>query len=77
MKYFKKIPGERIYLSPLSLEDVEKCTNWLNDRAVTEGLGDSHMVINIANEKEWIENALKKGEYQFSIVCNDNNEAIG
>ena len=29
--YFKKLIGENIYLSPISVEDVENYTNWLND----------------------------------------------
>ena len=29
--YFKKLEGEHIYLSPVSVEDVEKYTRWLND----------------------------------------------
>lgn len=31
MKYFKKLVGERIYLSPRNNEDVEKFTEWMND----------------------------------------------
>lgn len=27
--YFKKLVGERIYLSPKSIEDVEKYTEWM------------------------------------------------
>ena len=30
MKYFKKIIGDRIYLSPRNSEDVEQFTQWLN-----------------------------------------------
>lgn len=30
MKYFKKLVGEKIYLSPRNTEDVEKFTEWLN-----------------------------------------------
>ena len=30
MKYFKKLVGERIYLSPRNSEDVEQFTEWLN-----------------------------------------------
>ena len=37
MKYFRKIEGERIYLSPMSVEDAEKCTEWFNDRKNTDG----------------------------------------
>ena len=36
MKYFKKLVGERIYLSPRSSEDAEIFTNWMNDFEVTE-----------------------------------------
>lgn len=31
MKYFKKLLGDRIYLSPRSIEDAEKFTEWMND----------------------------------------------
>ena len=30
MKYFKKLIGERIYLSPRNCEEVERFTEWLN-----------------------------------------------
>ena len=30
MKYFRKLVGDRIYLSPRNSEDVEKFTEWLN-----------------------------------------------
>lgn len=29
MKYFKKILGDRIYLSPRCIEDAEKFTEWM------------------------------------------------
>lgn len=32
MKYFKKLVGDRIYLSPRSVEDYEIFTEWLNNR---------------------------------------------
>ena len=31
MKYFKKLVGEKIYLSPRSTEDAEIFTEWMND----------------------------------------------
>ncbi len=31
MTYFKKIIGEKCYLSPIRMEDAEKYTAWLND----------------------------------------------
>ena len=38
MKYFKKIEGERIYLSPINSEDAEKYVYWMNDRTITENI---------------------------------------
>ena len=31
MKYFKKIIGERLYLSPMNPEDAETYVKWLSD----------------------------------------------
>lgn len=41
MKYFKKLVGERIYLSPISIDDAEKYVEWMNDFKVTDGVGRS------------------------------------
>ncbi|MDR2532844.1 MAG: GNAT family N-acetyltransferase [Oscillospiraceae bacterium] len=77
MKYFKKIPGERVYLSPYNLEDVRILTKWLNDSAVTDGLGDTFMQFNLLNETQWVEDMLKKTEPAFAIVLNETDELIG
>ncbi|MCL2018274.1 MAG: GNAT family N-acetyltransferase [Oscillospiraceae bacterium] len=77
MKYFKKIVGERVYLSPYSTDDIEIFTKWLNDRAVTDGLGDSAMQFNLLNEKEWMEGILKKGEHSYAIVMDRTDEVVG
>ena len=36
MKYFKKLVGERIYLSPRNSEDVEQFTEWLKQQIISE-----------------------------------------
>ncbi|GHT53757.1 hypothetical protein FACS1894106_4870 [Spirochaetia bacterium] len=33
--YFKKLVGEKCYLSPIDANDAEKFTEWLNDLDVT------------------------------------------
>ena len=33
MKYFKKLLGDNIYLSPMNIEDAEVYTKWMNDFA--------------------------------------------
>ena len=71
MKYFKKIVGERLYLSPMNVEDAETYVNWLNSRGVSDNLGMTASVVRIPGEKEYIE-SKKSSDYDFSIVLNDD-----
>ena len=60
MKYFKKLLGDRIYLSPRNSEDVELFTEWLNDFEVTDYTGRSGILTTLAGEKKYLEEQLKK-----------------
>jgi len=71
MRYFKKIIGERIYLSPMNKEDVEIYTKWLNDEEVAVNLGQYAKVITLNNEQKTLENMTTDG-YNFAIVKNDD-----
>ena len=71
MKYFKKIVGERLYLSPMNIEDAETYVKWMNDRKVTDNLGNTKSVCRVPGEKEYIE-SRKSSDYDFSIVLNDD-----
>ena len=51
MKYFKKLVGEKVYLSPMNIEDAEIYTKWLNDFNVTNGLGNSNLILSVEDEK--------------------------
>ena len=55
MKYFKKLVGDSIYLSPRNSEDIEIFTKWLNDFQVTDGLGRSGLMVTLNGEKEYLE----------------------
>ena len=77
MKYFKKLVGERIYLSPVNMEDVETYVKWLNDFKVTDGVGRSGLMLTIEGEKEWLENAIKENSYIFAIVDLETDKIIG
>lgn len=78
MKYFRKIEGERIYLSPMSVEDAEKCTEWFNDRKNTDGLHSTSKLYTIEGERVWITNVLNNTkEYNFAIVNTKNDELLG
>jgi RimJ/RimL family protein N-acetyltransferase len=76
MKYFKKIQGERIYLSPINPEDVEKYTKWMNDPLVTKNLHGHSKYVSLLTEKEYLEKAAK-GNYSYAIVLEENDELIG
>ena len=76
MKYFKKLLGDRIYLSPRSIEDVEKFTEWMNDFEVTDYTGRSGKVMSIEGERKYLlENS--NPEATFSIVTIDEDKLIG
>jgi len=77
MKYFKKLVGEKIYLSPMNLEDAEIFTKWLNDFNVSDYTGRSSGLMTVNAEKEWLNNALNSGESLFSIIKLENDKLIG
>lgn len=78
MKYFKKLVGEHIYLSPRRVEDAEKYTEWLNDFEITDYTGASARIININSEITYLEAKNKQAaEYNFAIVKKENDELIG
>lgn len=75
MKYFKKLIGNRIYLSPMSVDDAETYARWLNDLTTTDGLGNSSRVISLEEEREWIKKF--SGDYQFAIVRLEDDTLLG
>ena len=76
MTYFKKIVGERLYLSPINLEDAEKYTEWVNDLEITINLDIASDIITVEKEKEILEEISKEG-YNFAIVELDNDKLLG
>ena len=77
MKYYKKIVGERIYLSPMNVEDAAKYVEWFCDFRMTDGIGQSSKLVSVDAEREWIEKTLKENEYVFAIVDLENDKLIG
>lgn len=77
MKYFKKIDGKKVYLSPMNEEDVEIYTKWLNDFTVTDGLGMSTRITTLSNERDFINSNTSSGAYQFAIVDKKTDKVIG
>lgn len=78
MAIHKKIIGERISLSPISMADAENLAEWLNDLEVSLPLGyevySSTAIERIAND---INGMINTNQQAFSIVDNKNNNTIG
>ena len=76
MKYYKKLLGEKIYLSPLTVEDAEEFTKWLNDFQTTDYLGRSGAIITLEGEKQFLEEHIK-GESTFGIIEIETDKIVG
>ena len=78
MKYFKKLVGDRIYLSPRNIEDAEIYVKWINDFEVTDFTGYSSKIMDIEGEKEYLNSTARKtNNISFAIVKQENDELIG
>lgn len=56
--YFKKLQGENIFLSPISTDEAEKYTEWMNDLDLTEMIGGSNNVISLEKQKNGLKVSL-------------------
>lgn len=78
MEYFKKLVGDRIYLSPMNSKDAESYTKWLNDFDITDYLGRSAFSITLDDEKAYLENKRSSQDaVQFSIVTLNEDKLLG
>jgi len=73
--YFKKMIGVKCYLSPMDENDAEKFTEWVNDLEVIQYLTMYPRVIDVQNEKGFLEKIPK--EYNYSIIDIKTNELLG
>ena len=76
MRYFKKLVGDRIYLSPRNSEDVEIFTEWLNDFETTDYIGRSSAIVSLEGEKKYLEEH-SFAEAGFVIVTLEEDKMIG
>ncbi|MBP6125246.1 MAG: GNAT family N-acetyltransferase [Leptotrichiaceae bacterium] len=76
-KYIKKLLGDKVYLSPISLDDVEEYTQMINNNIVSVGLG-SIVYAGVYDVEKELESLKKiKNEYTFSIRLLENDELLG
>jgi len=77
MPFFRKIVGERLYLSPFDAgapEIVDSWARWMNDRAVTDFYGGHHNLTTFPGAQKALEEL--KG-CRFAIVLLEGDALIG
>lgn len=74
MGYYKRLVGEKCYLSPCCLEDAQTWACWFNDLEVTIPLGDeAFLPTGLENEQEATRLLL---DHAFNLL-NLNNVRLG
>lgn len=76
MRYFRKLIGDKIFLSPMNMEDLNQYTEWLNDLFITMRLGNATENITIDKEKELLE-SLNKDGHNYAIVDKEADTLLG
>ena len=69
MSYYKKLVGKKCYLSPCSMDDAEKWTDWFNDLEVSLPLGDeAYIPFSLEKCQENVKHVIQNQDHVFSIV---------
>jgi RimJ/RimL family protein N-acetyltransferase len=76
MKYYRKLIGEKCYLSPIAIEDAERYTEWINDLEVGQFMLFASRIYDLESEREALKMLMRQGT-NFAIVEKDTNKAIG
>ena len=76
-KYLKTLVGDNVYLSPISLDDIEEYTQMVNDIKVSVGLGylSYTNITDFESEKEFLISVKK--EKIFAVRLLENDELLG
>jgi RimJ/RimL family protein N-acetyltransferase len=76
MRYFRKIVGNAVYLSPVNPEDIPLFTKWSNEPEAMTLMSLHHFVYRLDSTPDTI-TRLPGGEYKFTIVRESDNEPLG
>ncbi len=76
MKYYKKIIGSRIYLSPTNTDEVDSYLKWMNDEAVAVDFGQYPLVVSSKSDMKWLYEP-SKDMHRYAIVLIDGDVLIG
>ena len=73
--YYKKLVGNKCYLSPIDINDAEKFTAWLNDMELLQNIQLYSSVVSLESEKILL-NDLSKN-HNYSIVDIEKEQLLG
>ncbi len=76
MKYHRKLVGEKCYLSPVSMEDIEKYTEWVNDLETGMFMLLASGVYTVEKEKRMLESLIERAVV-FAIIDKESNKLVG
>jgi len=78
MSYFRKIVGQRLYLSPVSDNgsDAEKYLKWMNDQAVATNFGQYNRVVSSERDLQWLYETPSDMQ-RYAMVLLDGDVLIG
>lgn len=76
MKYYKKMIGKHLYLSPINIDDAENYIKWMNDKAVASNYGQYSLVTTSKSDMKWLFEP-GSGVHRYAIVLLDGDEMIG
>ena len=78
MPYFKKLVGQKCYLSPCQSADAEKWVEWFNNPEVSLPLGDeAYLPYSLEKAREDLAEIIRDQSYIFTIVALENDFPIG
>ncbi len=78
MTYYRKLAGERCYLSPIQSEDAQLWTAWMNDLEVTLPLGDeAYLPYSLEKMQAEVTEAIRRQDHIFTIVESAGDRPVG
>jgi RimJ/RimL family protein N-acetyltransferase len=75
-RYFKKLVGDSVYLSPLNPDDAETFTVWVNDPEIGAYTMFATKIISMDSERAAL-SSMADGGYNFAIVRTADDTLLG
>ena len=76
MRYYRKMTSDRLYLSPVSIEDTETYLKWMNDGVMARGFAQYSNLVASKADLQWLYEP-SSNMHRYAIVLEDSDELIG